>query len=795
MRFKCISDVRLKGTALCLQGLIQMPRLLRTLALLCLVLSANHAHAADSPETLLSRCGVSWDSPSRDAFDSMPLSGWRGAGANVWFSEGALRLYLAHSGAFDADDVLRKIGALTLSTPGVDFSKPRAFRQELELSKGSIRVELTAQDGTTLTYRLQFCGETLVVDAKSSRPIRLEVAYGSWRAKPTASAEDTVERIDGVLLATHRNRNSTRGGRLAAEQNVPEKLRVNPALNRVYGCAIDARGGMDWGKPRTVKASGWSGYEWPGQTVETTQHLLTVTIGAGQRVEPSAWLERSRLLLEPDALLAVRAAADLRWEEFWRRSYIFVQPGGKTNDPAFQVGRNYQLFRYMLACNQEGEVPLKFNGGIFTVEPHAHRIPARLNNAEVALPNGGDPDYRRWDNMFMGQNQRWLGWPGIAAGDPDLTETSLKFYRERLPVAQARALNLKANGAVYHEYLSLAGHIYDQGNARGTCNLEHLTYHFSMGLEHAWMAVQNHLVNGRSTKPHLPWIIAQLRFYDSFYRSRSLEKTGKELDTSGRLIIYPANGLELTAGATNPIETVAALRALTTALLELGVLENADREFVESLRSRLPELPTAERKGFTVLSPAKSWQKLLNGWELPELYAAWPYRLVGVTQPATLTLARVTWNLLDEPRGNNRQAICHKLDFSWQATWVNTAALGMAEEAKKRAIAKFSDTASACRFPAFFGPGHDWLPDHNWGGSGSVGLQEMLLAAEPDAKGKIYLLAAWPKDWDVSFRLCAPGKTLVTCDIEGGKITRLEVSPLSRRSDIVLPEGWSLPSQ
>jgi hypothetical protein len=76
-----------------------------------------------------------------------------------------------------------------------------------------------------------------------------------------------------------------------------------------------------------------------------------------------------------------------------------------------------------------------------------------------------------------------------------------------------------------------------------------------------------------------------------------------------------------------------------------------------------------------------------------------------------------------------------------------------------------------------------------------VGLQEMLLAAEPDAKGKIYLLAAWPKEWDVSFRLHAPGKTLITCDIEEGKITRLEVSPLSRRKDIVLPEGWILPPQ
>lgn len=776
-------------------GLKTMPQLLRPIALLCLMLWAPPVAAVESPEALLAKCGVSWDTPSRDAFDSMPLSGWRGAGANVWFSEGALRLYLAHSGAFDADDILRKIGALTLATPGADFAKPRAFRQELDLAKGTIRVELTAQDGTTLAYRLQFCGETLVIEAKTSKPIRLEVAYGSWRAKPAAMPEDTVELIDGVLLATHRNRSNTLAGRLASEQNVPERLRMNPALGRVYGCAIDARGGVNWGKPRAAKTGGWSGSEWPGQTRESTQHLITITLGAGQRVQPSAWVERSKLLLEPDALQAVRAAADQRWEEFWRRSYVFVQPGSKTSEPAFQVGRNYQLFRYMLACNQDGEIPLKFNGGIFTVEPYSDRIPARLNNAEVALPRGGDPDYRRWDHMFMAQNQRWIGWPGIAAGDPDLTAPSLNFYRDRLPIAQARASNLKASGAVYHEYLSLAGHIYDQGNARGTCNLEHLTYHFSMGLEHAWIAAQNHLVNGRNLRPHLPWILAQLRFFESFYRAQCLERTGKELGPDGRLVIHPANGLELTAGATNPIETVAALRALTQVLLQLDVLEKADREFVESLRGRLPELPTAERKGLTVLSPAKSWQKLMNGWELPELYPAWPYRLVGVTQPATLTLARATWNLLDEPRGNNRQAVCHKLDFSWQPTWVNAAALGMTEEARKRALAKFSDAASPCRFPAFFGPGHDWVPDHNWGGSGMVALQEMLLAAEPSAKGRIYLLPAWPRDWDVVFRLRAPGETLITGEIAGGKLVRLDVVPNARLDDIVLPEGWSMPAR
>ena len=57
----------------------------------------------------------------------------------------------------------------------------------------------------------------------------------------------------------------------------------------------------------------------------------------------------------------------------------------------------------------------------------------------------------------------------------------------------------------------------------------------------------------------------------------------------------------------------------------------------------------------------------------------------------------------------------------------------------------------------------------------------------PDAMHKNVVICFFNKE-----RMgCFAGKVRV----EGGKITRLEVSPLSRRSDIVLPEGWSLPPQ
>jgi hypothetical protein len=50
---------------------------------------------------------------------------------------------------------------------------------------------------------------------------------------------------------------------------------------------------------------------------------------------------------------------------------------------------------------------------------------------------------------------------------------------------------------------------------------------------------------------------------------------------------------------------------------------------------------------------------------------------------------------------------------------------------------------------------------------------------------KIYLLPAWPKDWNVSFKLHTPGKTTVECTYRAGKIEHLRVTPELRRKDVV----------
>ena len=48
-----------------------------------------------------------------------------------------------------------------------------------------------------------------------------------------------------------------------------------------------------------------------------------------------------------------------------------------------------------------------------------------------------------------------------------------------------------------------------------------------------------------------------------------------------------------------------------------------------------------------------------------------------------------------------------------------------------------------------------------------------------------YVLPAWPKNWDVSFKLHAPYNTTVEGVYKAGKLEQLMVMPKSRAKDVV----------
>ena len=118
--------------------------------------------------------------------------------------------------------------------------------------------------------------------------------------------------------------------------------------------------------------------------------------------------------------------------------------------------------------------------------------------------------------------------------------------------------------------------------------------------------------------------------------------------------------------------------------------------------------------------------------------------------------------------------------IGWKQDNIFAARLGLTDEASRLTLLKLRNSGK--RFPAFWGPGFDWTPDHNWGGSGMIGLQEMLMQVQGE---KIFLFPAWPKHWDVHFKLHAPYQTTIEVTLKNGKLEKLDVMPAHRKKDVI----------
>ena len=519
-------------------------------------------------------------------------------------------------------------------------------------------------------------------------------------------------------------------------------------------------------------------------------HKLKVFLHTDQAKTVEAW--RAGL----DKLAGTASSSDNRareknlawWQQFWQRSHLRINcDRPDRQDKAWQVGRNYHLFRYMLGCNAYSEYPTKFNGGTLTYDP-------QFVGGRYAWIADADetPDYRGWGGgSFTAQNQRLVYFPMLKTGDFDLMITQFEFYRRALSNAEARVrVYWGHDGCCFTEQMNQyglpVGSHYGWVDATGyrsrPADLEDgvqvngaVGYLYESQLEFSWMVLKYYEYTGKDISAYMPFIESSVTFYDRHYQYRCKQLTGKPLDENGHLVIYPSAAMEGYKGCRNPASVIAGLHAVLSSMLELPdwYAPAAKKQAWRAMLERVPPLPVKTKDGHRTIQPAQSHAH--RGGHLPELYPLYPYERYGLGKP-DLEVAVNTWRY-----GLTEQA--RTAYISWHQGNIFAARLGLTDEAAALSIKKLED--SGRRFPAFWGPGHDYVPDHNWGGSGMIGLQEMLMQA---FARKIYLLPAWPKGWDVDFKLHAPYKTVVEGVLRNGKIESLKVTPEDRREDIEVME-------
>ncbi len=302
-----------------------------------------------------------------------------------------------------------------------------------------------------------------------------------------------------------------------------------------------------------------------------------------------------------------------------------------------------------------------------------------------------------------------------------------------------------------------------------------IAYHWESQVEHAYMILEYHRFTGADISIYMPFIKQSLVFFDKHYRMRQKLRNGEELDENGKLLFYPSTSCESYRGAKNPSDLLAGLKACIEALLELDgkSLSSAEKAYYLEYYSNLPDYSYGVVKGDRIIKPAESWGRYQNA-ECPQFYPLFPFNRFSLVDD-DMTLFKKTWEHGTFKKGQVQ---------SWHQDGIFFARMGMTEEAANFNTNKLQD--SERRFPTFWGPGHDWVPDHNQGGSGMIGLQEMLMQSPGD---KIVLFPAWPMGWDVDFKLHAPQGTSVECHLENGEITHLKVRPESRSKDVHVMSG------
>lgn len=744
----------------------------------------------------LKQYNVVWNTQSQNSSESMPCGGGD-IGLNVWVEKGEIRLYLSRAGAFDENNVFPKLGRVRLKLTPNPFDDGE-FRQELKLREGYVEISGKKQGVSSMVkIWVDVFRPVVHVETESSIPVTVEATYESWRfadlewTKPSQTwaslgfrdapinaviRADSVQFDGSKVLFFHRNRDESLFDITVTQQGLDSVKNQlwNPLRNLTFG-------GMMVGeqmKPAGISSGIYADTPFKGWKLQSVKPVrkshLQVFLHIDESPSVNEW-KKGLAAMEKESFSVQKAAAQKTqswWADFWDRSYIVINPDDPDpKSSEWQVGRNYQLFRYQLGCNAYGNYPTKFNGGLFTFDP---------SYVDQNLPY--TPDHRNWGGgTHTSQNQRLVYFSMFKSGDFDMLPSQLNFYLRALRNAEIRTeFYWGHKGASFTEQLEQFGlplatsYSWNRPEnfPKGVEYNYWLEYQWDTQFEFALMMLDLERFNGEDISKYIPFIESGLTFFYEHYQYQANSRSRSTFDGEGHLILFPGSGAETYKMAYNSTSTIAALKTILTRLLELpgSYLTEDKRKHWKEVLSRIPPIAFRDKEGYKTISPAWTWGRI-NNQEIPQLYPVYPWGMYGIGRP-DLDIAINTWKYgTDLPIQKNY--------VSWHQDAIFCARLGLTEEAATVTIKKLQDAER--RFPTFWGPGHDWVPDHNWGGSGMIGLQEMLMQTVDD---KIYLFPAWPKDWNVTFKLHAPYNTTVEGVLKDGKVVHLKVTPEARRSDL-----------
>lgn len=668
-----------------------------------------------------------------NAMKSLPLGNGE-IGANVWVTpDGGVHFLISKSDSWSELCRILKLAHVELEIKPSPFKNGASFN--LNIAEGTL--DISSGNNTLKIYADAFA-PCVRLDLKTEKPVDTEVRFINYRGADfdpqedfsnyfsrggqhnvTESADIIMNTKKGGTAQIHRNHQSCYEFSLK-NQNMEAYIgrEKDPLLGLTFGAGIYSPD-MKASKDGLV-----------GSFLTKNQ----ISIFADTK-----YTENAKELAESfDALYEQYGNASedsykahvQSWREFWDKAYVFAT----GDEQAEQITKAFLYQRYITRCADRGNAPMKFNGLIFTCDQMDGRP--------------GNYDARRWGAPYWFQNTRIMYWYLLYMGDYESMLPLFDMYINMMPIAKARCeIYFGHPGILIPETVShfglYANKNYGFGDENGVryaddgrvlprgeiCN-NFIKYHFNGMLELSYMMVKYLELSGDISRKDqiLEFIKQTLLFFDCHF---------ERID--GKLVMNPVSALETWRICINDAPDIAGLKAVCEKLNLISNLPTDLRELLDSISVAIPDLPLEDSEDGIVLAPCET--KIIekaNNEENAELYAVFPYELYGLGKEG-LDIARRTYD---------RRVYRHK--GGWNQDPVDAALLGLESETVSHLVRQSVMTDKRALFPAFWGPNFDDTPDQDHGGMTSLALIFSLLQTDGC---KYHAFPAWPKEWNVQFRL------------------------------------------
>lgn len=710
---------------------------------------------------VVNQYSVCWDSPSENAAGSMPLGNGK-MGMNAWVEKnGDLMLMLSHTDAYSELNRLLKLGRIRLSLSPNPFTEGEFFSQVLNLQEGVIEIK-AGKEKEQIALKLYFDPQEPLayMTFESEKKYNLEVVAESWRRIPHVieseselfsswqmlhspdsilkreSADHFFSDVPGLAWC-HYNNNSQYAVtmHLQSLEDVSSNF-PDPIIHRRFGAYVSSK----------------EMYRLNDSTLTTKNPVKRAIISMASLADQNSksnkdWLQKVCKISRKSSASKALDNSQKWWKEYWNRSYIFVETPAEP-DFGFRLTQAYILQRYLSACGGRGEFPISFNGSIFTTEPSLVESEKKFN-----------PDYRNWGGAYWFQNTRLFYYPMLISGDWDLMQPLFRFYFDRIPAFQQIAKNCwNAEGIVIPETVTAYGTYANSDFGWNRESLKpheveskYIRYYWNQGLELSKMMLDYFIFSNDSAflkQKALPFAKETIRFFSSKFTQKD-----------GRMVISPTQVLETYwYNVVNDMPNVAGLHCVINILLSLpeNCISSQERLYYEQVKKSLPALPLKSTVNGTQLYPASSYLEtgVTTNRENGELYAVFPFGLI---------------NFSNEQKEAGIYSFNHRTFYNnkcWGYDGPTAGILGLTNDCVKILKEKIEiGNDRNHRFPIMWGNA-DWVPDQCYGGNLLMTLQNMVIQSYGET---VYVLPAFPKDWNVSFKLYTPYSNCIEGNYKLGK--------------------------